>query len=84
MKADPILEELWRVKDDLAREAGYNIDCIFDELRTAETRHPGPLIRSADDLQRYVAEEEHRHSLTTALALKESKERAENDHQNID
>ena len=26
MKTNPLLEELWRVKDDLSREAGYDID----------------------------------------------------------
>ena len=25
MKISPLLEELWQVKDDLAREAGYEI-----------------------------------------------------------
>jgi len=58
MKASPLLEELWQVKDDLAREAGYDIDRIFGELRAAEALHPGPLIRSADELRRYLADEE--------------------------
>ncbi len=49
MKTNPLLEELWQVKDDLAREAGYDLDRIFAELRAAEARQPGPLIRSADD-----------------------------------
>ena len=71
MRTDPLLEELWRVKDDLAREAGYDIDRIFAELRLAETRQPGPLIRSADELRRYVVEQEHLHQATSALALKE-------------
>ena len=69
MKTNPLLEELWQVKDDLAREAVYDIDRIFAELRAAEARQPGPLFRSADELRRYVADEEHRHEAT--LALKE-------------
>ena len=60
MKPDPILEELWRAKDDLAREADYDIDRIFAELRAAEPQYPGALIRSAEDLQQYVAEQERR------------------------
>ena len=44
MKPNPILEELWRVKDDLAREAGYDVDRIFAELRAAEGRQPLSLI----------------------------------------
>jgi hypothetical protein len=71
MKTNPLLEELWQVKDDLAREAGYDMDRIFAELRAAEARQPGPLIRSADELRRYVADEEQRHQAASALAAKE-------------
>ena len=71
MKTNPLLEELWQVKDDLAREAGYDIDRIFAELRAAETRQPGPLIRSADEPRRYVADEEQRREAASALAVKE-------------
>jgi hypothetical protein len=71
MKTNPLLEELWQVKDDLAREAGYDIDRIFAELRAAEARQPGPLLRSAEELRRYLASEEHRHQAASALALKE-------------
>jgi len=69
MKTNPLLEELWRVKDDLAREAGYDIDRIFAQLRADELQQPGPLIRSADDLRRYVAEQEQ--GAPSPLALKE-------------
>lgn len=58
MKPNPILVELWRVKDDLAREAGYDVDRVFADLRAAEGRQPGPLIRSAEELRRFVAEQE--------------------------
>ena len=69
MNSNPLLEELWQVKDALAREAGYDLDRIFAELRAAEARQPGPLIRTADELRSYAAEQEHRHEAT--LALKE-------------
>ncbi len=69
MKQGPILEELWRVKDELAREAGYDIDRIFAELRSAELRQPGPLLRSAEELRRYVAKQEIRQA--TGLAFNE-------------
>ena len=59
------------MKDDLAREAGYDIGRIFAELRAAEARQPGPLIRSADELRGYVANQEHRRGATPAPALKE-------------
>ena len=71
MKANPLLEELWQVKDDLAREAGYDLDRIFAELQAAETRQPGPLIRSPEELRRYAADEERRYEAASALALKE-------------
>jgi hypothetical protein len=70
MKTNPLLEELWQVKDDLAREAGYDLDRIFAELRAAESRQPGPLLRTADELRIYVAEQEHRPE--AILALKEA------------
>ena len=71
MKANPLLEELWRVKDDLSREAGYDIDRIFSELRAAEAHQPGPLVHSAHELRRYVADEERRHHAAPTLALKD-------------
>ena len=67
MKPSPILEELWRVKDDLAREASFDINRIFDELRAAEVQNPGPMIRSADDLRRYVAEQARKQAASIAL-----------------
>jgi hypothetical protein len=64
MKTNPLLEELWQVKDDLAREAGYDIDRIFAELRAAAARplthnpmsplaacgHPRPSVISGHEL----------------------------------
>lgn len=70
MKTNPLLEELWQVKDDLAREAGYDMDRIFAELLAAEGRQPGPLIRSAAEMRRYAEDEEHRHNAASALLLK--------------
>ena len=67
MTPGPILEELWRVKDELAREAGYDVDRIFAELRAAEAQAPGLLIRSAEELQRYAADQERRRALGLAL-----------------
>jgi hypothetical protein len=69
MTPGPILEELWRVKDELAREAGYDVARIFAELRAAEVQAPGPLIRFREELQRYVTEQERLH--TSGLTLNE-------------
>ena len=32
--ADEIIRELWRIKDGIAREHGYDIDRLFAYLRT--------------------------------------------------
>jgi len=53
MKPDPILEELWAVKDKLAREAGYDVDRFVENLRQWEKAHPqtGRVIRNAEELR---------------------------------
>jgi hypothetical protein len=38
--ADEIMSELWKIKDDIAREYGYNLDALVAHLRSAESR-PG-------------------------------------------
>lgn len=53
MKADSVLEETWRVKDDLAREADYDVHKLFEALRAYERAHADvPRIRSAEELRR--------------------------------
>ena len=58
MKANPILEEVWRVKDQLAAEAGYDVDRFFAQLRAWSVAHPhdGPVVRNAQELTRLAAE----------------------------
>ena len=60
MKPDPILEELWKIKDELAREAGYDTYRFFETLRQWEAEHPhdGPVVSSAEELRHLVAEKE--------------------------
>ena len=62
MKTNPILEEVWRTKDELAREAGYDVHRFFEELRRWSHDHPhhGPVLRSAEELRLFAAEEEQR------------------------
>ena len=59
MKTDPILDEVWRVKDELAREAGDDVRrmCANTRQWAAEHPHSGPVIHSAEELRRYVEEE---------------------------
>jgi hypothetical protein len=60
MKPGPILEEAWRVKDQLAREAGFDTGRFVEGLRRWCEAHPvtGPVFRNAAELRRYVAEQE--------------------------
>ena len=71
MKPDPILEELWQIKDDLAREAGYDTHQFFENLRKweAEHPHPGPVVSSAEELQQLMAAKERQRAEESALAL---------------
>ena len=66
MKANPILEEVWRIKDQLAAEAAYDVDRFFGQLRAWSEAHPhaAPVVRNAEELRRLVAEE-------SALALRD-------------
>lgn len=71
MKANPILEEVWRIKDQLAAEAGNDVDRFFENLRKweAEHPHPGPVVRNADELRQLVAQKERQRAEESAMAL---------------
>src|ERR1041384_7083355 len=59
MKADPIIAEVWQIKDDLAREAGYDIHQLCENTRKwmAEHPHPGPIVHNAEELLKLGTEE---------------------------
>ena len=71
MKPNPILEEVWRVKDELAREAGGDIHRLCENTRqwAAEHPHPGQVLRNAEDLRRLVAEQERQRAEASAMTL---------------
>ena len=71
MKANPILEEVWRIKDLLSAEAGYDTDRFFDNLRKSEAEHPhpGPVVRNAEELRQFVIETERQRAEESAMAL---------------
>lgn len=73
MKADPILQEVWDIKDRLAAEAGYDVDRFFDQLKewTAKHPHPGPVVRNAEELRQFIAEQKRQRAEAAALALNE-------------
>ena len=71
MKPNPILEEVWRVKDELAREAGNDIHRLCENTRqwAAEHLHPGPVVRNAEDLRQLMAEQERQRAEASAMSL---------------
>jgi hypothetical protein len=73
MKPDPILEEVWRIKDELAREAGYDLHRMCENTRKWVAAHPhsGPVVRSAEELRALAAEEERKRAVVGGLTLKE-------------
>jgi hypothetical protein len=44
MKADPILRELWEIKDGLSKECGRDLRRLFDRLKESQKDHPGRLV----------------------------------------
>lgn len=69
MKANPILEEVWQIKDQLAAEAGNDVDRYFENLRKWEAEHPnsGTVIRNAEELRQLVQQKQT--TKPSALAL---------------
>jgi hypothetical protein len=72
MKANPILEEVWRIKDELSREFAADPDAYFaklDEIANAEEKAGRKVVRSAEELRQLVAEEERQRAGESAFAL---------------
>jgi hypothetical protein len=70
MKAGPILEEVWRIKDRLAREADCDSERFIANYRGWCEAHPptGLVIGSAEELHRYAAEQERNRAATSPPA----------------
>jgi hypothetical protein len=61
MKTDPVLEEVWRVKDKLSREMASDPDAYFANVKertNAEEKAGRKVIRSAGELRTLAAEQE--------------------------
>lgn len=73
MKPNPILEEVWRIKDELAREANYDIHQFCENTRrwAAEHPHTGPVVRNAGELRQFIAQKERQRAAQASLALNE-------------
>ncbi|MBI3417046.1 MAG: hypothetical protein HY043_17275 [Verrucomicrobia bacterium] len=73
MKSNPILEEVWRIKDELAREAGYDIHRLCENTRkwAAEHSRSRPVVRNAAELRQLAAEGERHRAEAASLTLNE-------------
>lgn len=73
MKSNPILEEVWRIKDELAREANDDVRQMCENTRRwmAEHPHPGPVVRNVGELHQLIAEQERQRAGAPALAFNE-------------
>ena len=60
MNEDPIVAEVRRVRDKLARQFNYDMHAIFDDLRAREhTEDPAhPLVQDANEWADAIAEKE--------------------------
>jgi hypothetical protein len=71
VKTNPILDEVWRVKDQLAAESGYDVDRFFEQLRAWSMAHPhaGPMVHTTDELRQLVAEKERQRDQESTMTL---------------
>ena len=78
MKPNPILEEAWRVKDELACEADDDLHRLCENTRqwAAQHPHPGPVLHSVEALRQFMmAARERQLAQNSALLLKDEPER---------
>lgn len=72
MKADPILEEVWRIKDKLSHEMAADPAAYvarLDKIASTEQKAGRKVIRSAAELRQHVAEKARQETEASALAL---------------
>jgi hypothetical protein len=74
VNTNPILEEAWRIKDQLAADSGYDMDRFVEQLRAWSAAHPhsGPVVRNAEELRQLVAQEERKRAEESVLALNDN------------
>ena len=74
MERNPILEEVWRIKDELAHEAGDDLHRLCENTRrwAADHPHSGSVVGSARELRRLAAEYGLRQPDAGAMALNDA------------
>jgi hypothetical protein len=46
---DPILTELWHVKDEMAKSCGYDLHTLFERLKAVQQDHPERIVKFNPD-----------------------------------
>jgi hypothetical protein len=71
MKTNPILEEVRRIKAQLAAESGYDVDRFFEQLRAWSAAHPHPcrMIHTTEEVRQLVAAKERERGKESAMTL---------------
>jgi hypothetical protein len=62
---NPLLEEIWEIKDRLARESGNDLRAFCNQLQAWSAAHPhsGPVVRNAAELRALLASGESKEQL---------------------
>jgi len=47
MKLDPVIKEVYRAKDQFAREIGNDVGKLFERLREDAKKHPERMVKPA-------------------------------------
>jgi hypothetical protein len=42
---DPILTELWHVKDEMAKSCDYDLHTLFERLKVVQQAHPDRIVK---------------------------------------
>jgi len=62
MKTENPIEELWRIRDEIAAENGYDVDRLFDAMQREQEKYADRLVynvpRAAPEEPRAVLREE--------------------------
>ena len=69
MDSDPILEEVWRIKEELSREMAADPIAYYaklDEIAKAAEKAGQKTIRSAEELRQHMAEKERQRAAESA------------------
>jgi hypothetical protein len=58
MSADPIIEEVWRIKDEIAKEFNCDLDALVKYLQEKQQEHPERVVLAPLPLQQRAAARE--------------------------